>query len=201
MGTLLAPVVHLPAVPALSRRRDVSCWLAFVQEAFATVPGRGWHSRVVWQRVAGWRRELSGLPAADVATLELAALLHDIGRAIDPLDLEPHALVGAQFLDELGLTDVAPLVAHHSGARLEAAARGMEHLDRWQPADPQLQALLDHADRTVNSRGQMVTCEQRREDLVARFGAASAQVVRFDLLLPGSQATEAWLAARRVTRG
>ncbi|MEI7548144.1 MAG: HD domain-containing protein [Actinomycetota bacterium] len=197
MGVLRAPVAHLPAIPVASRRRDVSCWLAFVQEAFAKVPGRGWHSRVVWQRVVGWRRELAELPAADRATLELAALLHDIGRAIDPLDLEPHAVVGAQFLDDIGLTDVAPLVAHHSGARLEAAARGMEHLDRWRHADPVLQPLLDYADRTVNSRGQMVTLDQRRDDLTSRFGAASPQVVRFELLLPDAQATEAWLAARR----
>jgi len=198
MAVLLAPVVHLPAVPSVSRRRDLSCWLAFVQEAFAAVPGRGWHSRVVWQRVAGWRgRELAHLHPEAVATLELAAVLHDIGRAIDPLDLEPHGLVGAQFLDDLGLHDVAPLVAHHSGARAEAEARGMQHLDRWAPADPELQALLDYADRTVNSRGQMVTLNERRLDLVQRYGAQSPKVERFDTLLPGALRTEAVLAARR----
>ncbi len=129
-----------------------------------------------------------------MATLELAALLHDIGRALDPLDLSPHGFVGAQFLDDLGLTDIAPLVAHHSGARLDAAARGLEHLDRWESADPELQALLDYADRTVNSRGQMVTLAQRREELVARCGEGSAKTARFDLLLPDALRTEAWLA-------
>lgn len=198
MAVLLAPVVHLPAVPSLSRRRDLSCWLAFVQEAFATIPGRGWHSRVVWQRVAGWRgRELAHLRPQALATLELAAVLHDIGRAIDPLDVEPHGLVGAQFLDDLGLHDVAPLVAHHSGALLEAEARGMRHLDRWAPADPELQALLDYADRTVNGRGQMVSLDGRRLELVERFGAQSLKVERFDALLPAAVRTEAWLAARR----
>jgi len=198
MAVLLAPVVHLPAVPSLSRRRDLSCWLAFVQEAFATIPGRGWHSRVVWQRVAGWRgRELAHLRPQALATLELAAVLHDIGRAIDPLDLEPHGLVGAQFLDDVGLHDVAPLVAHHSGALLEAEARGMRHLDRWAPADPELQALLDYADRTVNGRGQMVSLDGRRLELVERFGAQSLKVERFDALLPAAVRTEAWLAARR----
>ena len=195
MAVLLTPVVTLPVVPAASRRRDLSCWLAFVQEAFANVPGRGWHSRVVWQRVAGWRsRELSSFEPSRMATLELAALLHDIGRALDPLDLSPHGFVGAQFLDDLGLTDIAPLVAHHSGARLDAAARGLEHLDRWESGDPELQALLDYADRTVNSRGQMVTLAQRREELVARCGEGSAKTARFDLLLPDALRTEAWLA-------
>jgi HD superfamily phosphodiesterase len=52
--------------------------------------------------------------------LELAALLHDVGKALDPDDTEPHGFVGAKLLDSLGLHDVAPLVAHHSGARLEA---------------------------------------------------------------------------------
>ena len=198
MAVLLAPVVHLPAVPSLSRRRDLSCWLAFVQEAFATIHGRGWHSRVVWQRVAGWRgRELAHLRPQALATLELAAVLHDIGRAIDPLDVEPHGLVGAQFLDDLGLHDVAPLVAHHSGALLEAEARGMRHLDRWAPADPELHALLDYADRTVNGRGQMVSLDGRRLELVERFGAQSLKVERFDALLPAAVRTEAWLAARR----
>lgn len=196
MAVLMAPVDHLPVVPTASRRRDLSCWLAFVQEAFASVPARGWHSRVVWQRVAGWRsRELAHVHPDALATLELAALLHDIGRAIDPLDLEPHGMVGAHFLDELGLHDVAPLVAHHSGARIEAAARGMQHLDRWQPADAQLQALLDYADATVNSRGQMVSLSERRNDLEARYGSISPQTERFDTLLPGLLLTEAWLAA------
>jgi len=198
MAALLAPVVQLPAVPSVSRRRDLSCWLAFVQEAFANVPGRGWHSRVVWQRVAGWRgRELAHLRPEALATLELAAVLHDIGRAIDPLDVEPHGMVGAKFLDDLGLHDVAPLVAHHSGAQLDAAERGMQHLDLWAPADPELQALLDYADRTVNSRGQMVTLAARREGLVERYGDHSSQVERFDVLLPDALRTEAWLAARR----
>ena len=198
---LLSPAARtLPSVPTVSRQRSLSCWLAWVQRSFVHRPDRGWHSRVVWQRVVSWRlRESGGLDAEQVRTLELAAVLHDIGRAIDPLDLEPHAFVGARFLDDHGLHDIAPLGAHHSGAGLEALARGIEHLDRWQAADPLLQALLDLADRTVDSRGTMVTLDQRRAELVARWGEGALEVERFDLLLPEMQHTQEWL--RTLRRG
>ena len=199
---LLPPAARtLPSVPSGSRQRSLSCWLAWVQRSFVNHPDRGWHSRVVWQRVVSWRlRESAGLDAEQLRTLELAAVLHDIGRAIDPLDLEPHGFVGARFLDAHGLHDVAPLVAHHSGAGLEALARGLEHLDRWPAADPLLQSLLDLADRTVNSRGTMVTLDQRRADLVERRGEGAPEVGRFDLLLPELQRTQEWLRMRSGTR-
>jgi hypothetical protein len=198
--SVLAPPASrtLPPVPTGDRRRSLSCWLAWVQQAFRSQPDRGWHSRVVWQRVVSWRlRDVCGLTAEQLRTLELAAVLHDIGRAVDPLDSEPHGFAGARFLDDHGLHDVAPLVAHHSGARLEAMSRGLEHLDRWEAADGRLQALLDLADRTVDSRGTMVSLGERRRDLVDRYGERAPQVERFDLLLPEAQRTEEWLRALR----
>ena len=202
LSTLMPPAARtLPPVPSGSRRRSLSCWLAWVQRAFVNHPDRGWHSRVVWQRVVSWRLgEAAGLDAEQVRTLELAAVLHDIGRAIDPLDLEPHGFVGARFLDDLGLHDLAPLVAHHSGALLEAAERGLQHLDQWQPADERLQSLLDLADRTVDSRGTMVSLGERRADLVERWGVVSPELHRFDTMLPEMVRTQEWLRTRTGAR-
>ena len=116
-------------------------------------------------------------------TLELAALLHDVGRALDPDNTEPHGFVGARFLDAIGLHDVAPLVAHHSAAQLEAAERGMSHLDVWQ-SDGELLAILTYFDRTTSPNGEPVTFDERRASTAERYGLDSAQVRWFDESLP-----------------
>lgn len=162
---------------------DPATWLHWLDEAFGASRGRLWHSRAVWHRVAEARRhELRWMDADDFATLELAALLHDIGRAIDPANSAPHGFVGASYLDEVGLHDVAHLVAHHSGARAEAAHRGMAHLDRWQ-SDDDLRSLLTYVDRTTGPRGESMTIAQRRADLARRLGPDAPQLGWFDASL------------------
>jgi putative nucleotidyltransferase with HDIG domain len=177
MSAFVTPVLTGPAHVAAS-------WLDWTSEAFVSTPNRLRHSHVVWQRAVALRRgELSRLDPALADTLELAALLHDIGRAIDPDDTEPHGFVGARLLDAMGLHHVAPLVAHHSGARQEAVDRGMSHLDVWRDGDRDLQAVLTFLDRTTSPDGERVTLSHRRADLSHRYGAGSLQVQRFDSTL------------------
>lgn len=123
---------------------------------------------------------LRGLGGDRLRPFVFAALLHDIGRAIDPEDREPHAFVGARFLDEAGMTDAASLVAHHSGARPEAELRGQPELDRWHDRDVELLAVLTYIDRTTNRNGELVTLSERRRELADAYGANSMQVVVFD---------------------
>jgi HD superfamily phosphodiesterase len=185
MRLVTPPVSSLPPAPAPQYRHDVQSWLAWVDESFASDRNRALHSRGVWHRIASARRlELAHLDPRRLATLELAALLHDIGRAIDPDDAEPHAFVGARYLDGLGLHEVASLVAHHSGAKLEAADRDMTDLDVWPEVDRELLLLLNYADRTVNAKGESVTVLQRRADIAERRGENSPSIRRFDALLP-----------------
>ena len=126
------------------------------------------------------------LAADRFSTLELAALLHDVGRALDPHDRAPHALVGARYLDDIGLDDVAPLVAHHSGGAAEAADRGLPYDGRW-VADAELLAVLTHVDRTTSPNGDSVTLDERRAELAQRYGADAPQLRWFDASLPDAR--------------
>ena len=173
-------------MPAPADDIDVpASWVPWLEQAFGGSPGRFHHVHAVWQRAVELRR--FGLPWIDgqrADRLELAALLHDIGRALDPTDAEPHGFVGARFLDEVGLSAIAPLVAHHSGACHEAAARGMAHLDRWVDDDPDLAVVLTYLDRTTSPTGERVSLTARRDGLVRRYGEESVQVTGFDATLP-----------------
>jgi exopolyphosphatase/pppGpp-phosphohydrolase len=201
MRLVTPPVSSLPPAPGEPYRTDPQSWLAWVDAAFVHDRPRARHLRGVWHRIASSRRlELAHLDDRRMLTLELAALVHDIGRAIDPEDHEPHAFVGARYLDSLGLHDVAALVAHHSGAKLEAVDREMIHLDVWPEVDRELLALLNYADRTVNAQGDTVSLSQRRADIAARLGADSASVRRFDAMLPELQATQLAFHRGRIQR-
>jgi hypothetical protein len=174
-------------VPPRLDLRAPGTWLHWLDEAFAANPNRLWHSRAVWHRIATARRhELRWLGDEQADTLELAALLHDVGRALDPSDSEPHGFVGGAFLDAVGLRDVAPLVAHHSGSRSEARDRGCSHLDMW-TSDDDLRSLLTYVDRTTGPSGESVTLAERRAEIAARFGADAQPVRWFDESLVDTQ--------------
>lgn len=161
--------------------RQPASWLTWLEGAFSCAPQRFRHVHSVWRRAADLRHVGPAWlepPASD--RLELAALLHDVGRALDPDDTEPHGFVGARLLDSLGLHDVAPLVAHHSGARFEAAARGMSDRDWWSADEPDLLAMLTFLDRTTSANGDTVSLDRRRHDIAMRYGERSLQLRTFD---------------------
>jgi predicted HD phosphohydrolase len=195
------PSEPLRLAPPRLGLRDAGTWLHWLDEAFASRPSRLWHSRAVWHRIAHARRhELRWLDGERFGVLELAALLHDVGRAIDPDDREPHALVGARFLDAIGLHDVAPIVAHHSGGAAEAADRGHTYSGGW-PADPDpdLVALVTYVDRTTSPRGDSVTLEERRAELAARYGADAPQLRWYDQSLVDAHRGAQLFASGRIS--
>ena len=173
--------LSLRPAPALIDDASLGSWMAWVQEAFTDSPARFWHSRTAWHRASTMAHHgLRGLGKDRLQPFVFAALLHDIGRAIDPQDREPHAFVGARFLEQVGMTDAASLVAHHSGARHEAELRGQPELDLWLDRDVELLAVLTYIDRTTNRNGEPVTFAERRRELADAHGADSMQVVVFD---------------------
>lgn len=177
--------------------REPTSWLTWLTEVFAATPHRFRHMQTVWERAVALRSlDLPWLKPAMSDRLELAALLHDVGRALDPDDSEPHGFVGARLLDSLGLDDIAPLVAHHSGARLEAAARGMADRDRWTVGEPDLLAVLTFLDRTTGSSGGTVSLAQRRSDLATRRGEGSFQLRIFDATMSDVRRAQQLLGAQ-----
>lgn len=167
--------------PSSRSRGSFDSWSEWLREVFADRPERYSHSLAVGHRAALHARiELRHLDHARLDRFVLGALLHDIGRAIDPDDTEPHGIVGARYLDGIGLHDVAPFVAHHSGGRVEAALRGHRDLDRWTVTDRDLHAVLTYLDRTTSTGGEPVTLGERRTDLISRYGDGSIQLAVFE---------------------
>ncbi len=182
--TVATVLRKMPRPPASRLRGSFDSWSSWLREVFADRPDRFSHSLAVAHRAALHARiELRKLDPVRLDRFVLGALVHDIGMAIDPADTEPHAFASARYLDDLGLHDVAAFVAHHSGAQHEARLRGLAHLDRWLPVDPELQSVLTHIDHTTSSDGEPVRLTERRVELVGRYGDDSHRVEAFDLSL------------------
>jgi putative nucleotidyltransferase with HDIG domain len=142
---------------------------AHLAEQLVSPLGRRW-SHV--QAVAARADELAGAVQPDqVEHLIAAAWLHDIGYAPDIGLTKFHPLDGARHLRDLGWpTDIVNLVAHHSGARFEAAERGMsEQLGEFPFADnPALDALVT-ADLTTGPSGERLTYDERIAEILKRY--------------------------------
>ncbi|MFI5586497.1 HD domain-containing protein [Amycolatopsis sp. NPDC051758] len=129
------------------------------------------HVRAVAARVT---ELLPAVPLPDRGPLVSAAWLHDIGYAPEIATTGFHPLDGARHLRRLGWPDsVVNLVVHHSGARFEAAERG---LTRELAAFPMPEAstldALDTADLTTGPRGDRVGFAERITEILERYPAA-----------------------------
>jgi hypothetical protein len=95
---------------------------------------------------------------ADRVVLVCAAWLHDVGYAPGLVETGMHALDGARYLRAHDWPQrVAALVAHHSGARFEAAERGLTRLlDEFTLETGSVMEALVTADLTVGPDGQQV---------------------------------------------
>lgn len=149
------------------------------------------HSLAAGERATSAVQLLQPDLRSDVVT---AATLHDIGYAHPVLDFHP--LDGAGFLQDLGFSPVVcHLVAHHSASTFEAEFRGISlseyrnfdaHRDDLGPAH----RLVWWADLTTGPQGQLMTVEERLDDIVDRHGpesvvARSAVAIRPLLLEAG----------------
>jgi diguanylate cyclase (GGDEF)-like protein/putative nucleotidyltransferase with HDIG domain len=113
-----------------SRMRDL--YLSGIRTLAATVDAKDPYTHGHSERVAAYARAIAitlGLPTIDVETIELAGLLHDIGKIgipdavlqkpgrLDPEEramIMEHAAIGAKILaDNAALMSLVPLVRHH----------------------------------------------------------------------------------------
>ena len=123
------------------------------------------------QAVAAKAAEIgSTLDDQDRAALISAAWLHDVGYAPELAATGFHPVDGARYVRDHGHERVAALVAHHSGARLEAEERGMaDELAEFEPVDGPLMDALIYADMTTGPAGQPVSFEERITDILRRY--------------------------------
>lgn len=111
-------------------------------------------------RTGGW--------GSDLVT---AAWLHDVGYAKSVVQTGLHPLDGARYVAGLGFSpDVVGLVAFHTGARFEAAQRGLldELLELPEPPRQMLDALT-LADLSIGPTGYRVTPARRIEEILTRY--------------------------------
>lgn len=182
--------------PLIDERTQPFAWVTWLGRAFRATPDHFEHSVSVWHGARQLRFRTGGwLEPERADLLELAALLHDVGRAIDPAELEPHGVVGARFLDSVGLRSISALVAHHSGAEHAGALRGCASVHDWTVDDVELLNLLSYLDQTTGPRGEPVSLDERRAEKRARLGSGAGQLVVFDTLLPALERTERLIGA------
>ncbi|MEV7042464.1 HD domain-containing protein [Amycolatopsis sp. NPDC051061] len=144
---------------------------AQLAEQLVSPIGRRWtHVQAVATRAL----ELTGAIRPEQSeTLVAAAWLHDIGYAPEIGLTKFHPLDGARYLKRLDWPDeIVNLVAHHSGARFEAAERGMSAELSEFPFDdsPTLDALVT-ADLTTGPDGQRLSYDERISEILRRYPA------------------------------
>ncbi|GAA3112939.1 putative nucleotidyltransferase with HDIG domain [Kribbella aluminosa] len=124
------------------------------------------------QGVAARARSLAGILGDESELIEVAAFLHDIGYSSEVSFTGFHPLDGARFLrDELAAEEMlCRLVAHHSGALVEAEERGIRELSvEFALPDPGLLDALTYCDLTAAVDGHHVDVEERLHEILIRY--------------------------------
>jgi HD domain len=141
--------------------------IAQAERLIAPLGDRWTHVQVVADTARGLAAALS---EEDADLLVAAALVHDVGYAPSLNRLGFHAVDGARFLRAQGKERLACLVAHHSGARFEAAERDLvEELAAFPVEDGPVMDALTFADMTTGPAGQPMTLDQRIEEVQRRY--------------------------------
>lgn len=139
-----------------------------IAREFMLGSGDRWSHTVAVGQAAEQLAEQSDL-VTDV--LISAAWVHDIGYAAELVDSGMHAVDGARALLRLGAPDrVVALVAHHTGARLEAEERGL--LSEWMemPTPNRLSLdILTLIDLSTSPTGQPVMAVDRITEILNRY--------------------------------
>jgi HD superfamily phosphodiesterase len=172
------------------------------QHALRSATRRLAHTRAVAERAT----EIAGIVAVeDCGTLVAVAYLHDIGYAADLTATGFHPLDGAVWLRAQGYERLARLVAHHSGARFEAAARGYsERLAEFSEERSAVADALTYCDLTTGPTGERVTAAERLGEIKVRYGPTSpvtwAITAATDTLTAAVARTEARMDALSLAR-
>lgn len=111
------------------------------------------------------------LSTEDADTLVASAWLHDIGYSPELVDSGFHPLDGARWLAGEGFSvEVVALVAHHTGAAVEAEERGLSLAWGSLPTPrADLLALLTAADLSTSPDGEPIRARERIAEILTRY--------------------------------
>lgn len=117
---------------------------------------------------------LGGVLGDDTDLVTASAWLHDIGYSPALAITGLHPLDGARYLREVMFADerLCSLVAHHSGALVEAEERGLRDdlNDEFDLPPEDLLDALTYSDMTTGPDGTRVTVEHRLSEILDRYG-------------------------------
>jgi predicted hydrolase (HD superfamily) len=149
---------------------DLAAWAHDLAAQELRDLGSRWHHVQSVGRLAG---EVGKAFGTDRETLVAAALLHDIGYSPRLAITGFHPLDGARYVRDVCDSDLAELVAHHSGARNEARLRGLSNAlsSEFMWHDTPLAAALTYCDLTTGPTGLRVRLHDRVSEIVQRYGA------------------------------
>lgn len=100
--------------------------------------------------------------ALDMELVEAGALLHDISKFHTIENGGNHCVIGGERARELGLDAIAPIIERHVD------------IGEWDPEGPVTEAeLINYADKRVR-HNEIVTLDERFEDLLERYGITGA---------------------------
>lgn len=138
------------------------------REMLSAMGDRWRHTQAVAARAEAIERTVE---PDDRDLLVAAAWLHDVGYAPPLVETGFHPLDGARFLAARGFgRRLCALVAHHSGARFEAAERGLsEQLGDYGLEDSPVMDALVVADFTTGPQGQRLSYEARIAEILRRY--------------------------------
>ncbi len=110
------------------------------------------------------------------ALCEVCALAHDLGKvdALRTTGTDFHPLDGAAFALACGEPRLAALIAHHSGARYEAALRGLTIPYPYE--DSIVNQIVAVVDASTLQSGLVVPIVERLRDITDRYGPESPPV-------------------------
>jgi putative nucleotidyltransferase with HDIG domain len=134
----------------------------------AELPRRWAHTQGVARRA----RSLEQVLGQEAEVIEVAAWLHDIGYASSVASTGFHSLDGARYLrDVLRTSDqLCRLVAHHTGASIEAEERGMAPIsNEFAPPPAELLEALTYCDMTTGVDGTPTNVEHRLAEILKRY--------------------------------
>lgn len=124
------------------------------------------------QGVARCARSLAEAMGERLDLIEVAAWLHDIGYARSVALTGFHPLDGARYLGGLPEVPVVvcQLVAHHSGAALEAEERGLAPVsDEFSVPPLELLDALTYCDLSTSVDGEPTTVDDRLAEILVRY--------------------------------